>query len=152
VLSGAVCLLASAVAVSLFDRAPASQRPARAVLFGAFALPVASGRDGFGRSVGATGLLTLAIVPHHFTAGAVTLMPDPTLVFAGLDISPTMLSFLLAGCAFVILGISLSAAAMDRRAKGALGRQKILLDTALHNMSQGLCILPLGGTVRGTAG
>ena len=150
-LSGAVCLLASAVAVSLFDRAPASQgrapRPVRA-----FALPVASGRDGFGRSEGATVLLTLAIVSHHFTAGAVTLMPDPTLVFAGLDISLTMLSFLLAGCAFVILGISLSAAAMDRRAKGALGRQKILLDTALHNMSQGLCILPLGGTVRGTAG
>src|SRR5579859_3152253 len=117
-------------------------------LFGAFALLVASGRDSFGRSAGATVLLTLAIVSHHFTAmGAVTLVPDPTLVFEGLKISPTTLSFLLAGCAFAILGVSLSVAAMDRRAKGALRRQKVLLDTALDNMSQGLCMFDAEGSI-----
>jgi len=93
-------------------------------------------------------LLTLAIVSHHFTAmGAITLVPDPTLVFDGLLISPTMLSFLVAAAAVIILGISLAAATMDRRAKGAIRRQKILLDTALENMSQGLCMFDAEGRI-----
>jgi diguanylate cyclase (GGDEF)-like protein/PAS domain S-box-containing protein len=117
-------------------------------LFGALALVVAVGRDSFGRSAAAAVLLTLAIVSHHFTAmGAVTLVPDPTLVFDGLQISPTALSFLVAAAAFVILGISLGAAAMDRRAKGAIRQQKVLLDTALENMSQGLCMFDAEGRI-----
>ena len=45
----------------------------------------------------ATGLLTIAIVSHHFTAmGAVTLVADPTLATDGLTISPAALSFLTA--------------------------------------------------------
>ncbi|MBV9457069.1 MAG: bifunctional diguanylate cyclase/phosphodiesterase, partial [Bradyrhizobium sp.] len=109
-------------------------------LFGALALIVATGRDVKYRSALAALLLTLAIVSHHFTAmGAVTLVADPTMVFEGLSISPFMLSFLIAGSAVVILGIALSVASMDRRAESALSQQKILLDTALENMSQGLC-------------
>jgi len=68
------------------------------IVFGALALLVASSHDSVNRSATATALLTLAIVSHHFTAmGALTLVPDPTLMFEGLGISPTMLSFLLAG-------------------------------------------------------
>ena len=117
-------------------------------LFGAIALVVASGRESFGRTVAAGALLTLAIVSHHFTGmGAVTLIPDPTLVSEGMLISPTTLSILVAGSAFVILGIALSAAAMDRRTKRALRAQKLLLDTALENMSQGLGMFDAEGRI-----
>src|SRR5262249_40879914 len=52
-----------------------------------------------------------------------------------------------AGMAFVILTVSLVIATMDRRAKGALRRQEILLDTALENMSQGLCMFDPDGRI-----
>ena len=117
-------------------------------LFGALALVVASSRDNAARSALATGLLTVAIVSHHFTGmGALTLIPDPTIAFAGLAISPLMLSFLVAGSAIVILGIAMSVASMDRRAESALNKQKMLLDTALENMSQGLCMFDAGGRI-----
>jgi diguanylate cyclase (GGDEF)-like protein len=117
-------------------------------LFAALALVVAVGPGGFGRGAAAAVLLTIAIVSHHFTAmGAVTLVPDPTLMFDGLLISPTMLSFLVAGAAFAILGISLTAALIDRRSKDELHRQKVLMDTALGNMSQGLCMFDAAGNI-----
>jgi diguanylate cyclase (GGDEF)-like protein/PAS domain S-box-containing protein len=118
-------------------------------LFGALALVVATGRNIEYRSALAALLLTLAIVSHHFTAmGAVTLVADPTIVFEGLSISPFVLSFLIAGSAVVILGISLSVASMDRRAESALSQHKILLDTALENMSQGLCMFDANGRIQ----
>jgi diguanylate cyclase (GGDEF)-like protein len=117
-------------------------------VFGALALVVASSRNSFGRSAIAAVLLTVAIVSHHFTAmGAVTLIPDPTIVFEGLAISPGILSFLIAISAVIILGISLSVAVMDRRSKSALHRQKVLLDSALENMSQGLCMFDAEGRI-----
>jgi diguanylate cyclase (GGDEF)-like protein len=117
-------------------------------LFGALALLVASGSNRKGRLITAAGLLTLAIVSHHFTAmGAVTLIADPTIVFEGLSISPVMLSFLIAGAAVAVLGIALSVASMDRRAESALSQQKMLLDTALENMSQGLCMFDAEGRI-----
>jgi diguanylate cyclase (GGDEF)-like protein/PAS domain S-box-containing protein len=115
----------------------------------AFALVVATQRDGARRAMTASVLLTLAIVSHHFTAmGALTLIPDPTLVTEALTISPGVLSFMIAVSAFVILGIALGASAMDRRAKSALRKQKALLDTALENMSQGLCMYDAQGCVQ----
>jgi diguanylate cyclase (GGDEF)-like protein len=118
-------------------------------LFAAVALLVAVRRDNAVYTVVATGLLTVAIVSHHFTAmGAVTLIPDPTLGSdEGLSISPTALSFLTAVAAFAILGLSLLAAMIDRRAKGELHQQKILLDTALDNMSQGLSMFDADGRI-----
>ncbi len=117
-------------------------------LFGALALVVASRRESYGRSAAAALLLTIAIVSHHFTGmGAVTLIPDPTLVFEGLQISPTILSFLIAGAAVVILVVALSVATMDRRSKGALQQQKMLLDSALENMSQGLSMFDAEGRI-----
>ena len=117
-------------------------------LFAAVALLVAVRRDNAVYTMAATGLLTVAIVSHHFTAmGAVTLIPDPTLGSDGLSISPTALSFLTAVAAFAILGLSLLAAMIDRRAKGELHQQKILLDTALDNMSQGLSMFDADGRI-----
>jgi diguanylate cyclase (GGDEF)-like protein/PAS domain S-box-containing protein len=117
-------------------------------LFAALALLVAIRRDDSAHTVAATALLTVAIVSHHFTAmGAVTLVPDPTLGTDGLSISPAALSFLTSVAAFAILGISLLAAMLDRRAKGELHQQKVLLDTALGNMSQGLCMFDAEGRI-----
>jgi diguanylate cyclase (GGDEF)-like protein/PAS domain S-box-containing protein len=117
-------------------------------VLGALALMVACGRESNTRGILSTVLFTLAIVSHHFTAmGAVTLIPDPTLATDDLDISPFTLSFLVAGAAFVILGATLMAASMDRRTKQALGRQKELLDAALENMSQGLCMFDADGRI-----
>ncbi|KRR14323.1 EAL domain-containing protein [Bradyrhizobium valentinum] len=117
-------------------------------LFAAVALLVAVRRDNPVHTLAATALLTVAIVSHHFTAmGAVTLIPDPTLGSDGLSISPTALSFLTAVAAFAILGLSLLAAMIDRRAKGELHQQKVLLDTALDNMSQGLSMFDADGRI-----
>jgi diguanylate cyclase (GGDEF)-like protein/PAS domain S-box-containing protein len=119
-------------------------------ILAAFALVVATtNRDGNRRALIAAVLLTLAIVSHHFTAmGALTLIPDPTLATEGLTISPGVLSFMIAAAAVVILGIALGASAMDRRAKNALRKQKALLDTALQNMSQGLCMYDAQGCIQ----
>ena len=93
-------------------------------------------------------LFTIAIVSHHFTAmGAITLIPDPTRGAGGVSISPAMLSFLTALASVAILLISLVAALLDRRTKRQLLRQKVLLDTALENMSQGLCMFDADGRI-----
>ena len=125
---------------------------AASVLFGcvfaALALVVASRGTGFRRASAAAVLLTIAIVSHHFTAMvAVTLVPDPALVVDGIDISPTALSFLTAVAAFAILGISLVAAMIDRGSKSELHQQKFVLDTAIANMSQGLCMFDADGRI-----
>ncbi len=102
-------------------------------VFAALAMLVAVRRDDSVHTLAAAGLLTVAIVSHHFTAmGAVTLVPDPTLGSDALTVSPAALSFLTSVGAFAILGISLLAAMFDRRAKGELHEQKILLDSAHH--------------------
>ncbi|VIO76853.1 putative signaling protein [Bradyrhizobium ivorense] len=117
-------------------------------LFGALALVVATRSERFGYTAAATGLMTVAIVSHHFTAmGAVTLVPDPTIVPDGLSLSPRVLSFMTAVAAFAILGISLIASILDRRAKTELHKQKLVLDTALENMSQGLCMFDADGRI-----
>jgi len=117
-------------------------------LFAAIALVVAARKDDRNHTLAATGLLTIAIVSHHFTAmGAVTLVPDPTLVADELTISPTALSFLTAVAAFTILGISFVAALLDRRSSSELHQQKVLLDSAIGNMSQGLCMFDADGRI-----
>ncbi|QIO32878.1 bifunctional diguanylate cyclase/phosphodiesterase [Bradyrhizobium sp. 1(2017)] len=118
------------------------------IVFAASALFVAARRDDLFHALTATTLLTVAIVAHHFTAmGAVLLTPDPTLAISGLSIPPASLSFLTASAAVAIIAIALVAALLDRRAKGELGRQQIVLDSALENMSQGLCMFDADGKI-----
>ena len=118
------------------------------IVFAALALFVAARGDGIRHALSATALLTLAIVAHHFTAmGAVLLTPDPTIAISGLSVPPASLSFLTASAAVAIIAIALVAALLDRRAKGELGRQQIVLDSALENMSQGLCMFDADGKI-----
>jgi diguanylate cyclase (GGDEF)-like protein len=114
----------------------------------ALALLVAARGESLRCTVAASVLLMLAIVSHHFTAmGAVTLIPDPTRGAGATSISPGVLSFLMALTSFAILGISMSAAVIDRRSKRELRTQKVLLDTALENMSQGLAMFDAEGRI-----
>jgi len=116
--------------------------------FGALALLVADRREKSSRTVAATVLLTVAIVSHHFTGmGAITLVPDPSIAVDGLTIPPQVLSFLTAAAAAIILVMSLLVAVIDRRSKGELHKQKMVLDTALENMSQGLGMFDAQGRI-----
>jgi diguanylate cyclase (GGDEF)-like protein/PAS domain S-box-containing protein len=62
-------------------------------------------------------------------------------------LSPASLSLVIAGVAAIILGICLVVALSDRQSKWKLRQQKILLDTALENMSQGLCMFDADGRI-----
>ena len=117
-------------------------------VLGALALSVAARGERTRVTVVAALLLTVAIVSHHFAAmGAITLIPDPTRGAGAISISPNVLSYLMALASVAILGISLAAAMFDRRRKLELRQQKMLLDTALENMSQGLCMFDADGRI-----
>jgi diguanylate cyclase (GGDEF)-like protein/PAS domain S-box-containing protein len=119
------------------------------ILFAGFALFVAARRHDWANTVFAAVLLTLAIVAMHFTAmGAVSFIPDPTRINDAVALSPTSLSLVIAGVAALILGMCLVAALSARHSQGKLRRQKYLLDTALENMSQGLCMFEADGRIR----
>jgi diguanylate cyclase (GGDEF)-like protein/PAS domain S-box-containing protein len=118
------------------------------VLFGCMAFVVATRNDGKRDYWFATFALTLAIVSHHFTAmGAVSVIPDPRIVTNILSLSPTSLSLIVAGVATIILGMSLVASMSARQSQDKLGQQRILLDAALENMSQGLAMFDADGRV-----
>ena len=118
------------------------------LVWAAAALYAACQPVGKGRTLLAAMLLTVAIVTMHFTAmGAVQFVPDPTRAPASLLFSPDALALVLAGAAAIILGICFVAAIGDRRTNDKLQRQKLLLDAALTNMSQGLCMFDAGGGI-----
>ncbi len=105
------------------------------VLLGVAALTLAARRRGARSTLAAAGLLTLAIVLHHFTAmGAATIALDPTRTIDPLAVSEAGLAMTIAGVTLAILGASILGAVMDRR----LEEKNILLDTALNNMSHGV--------------
>ncbi len=118
------------------------------LVLGSLAFFAAARRDDWHYTAMAAILLTLAIVSHHFTAmGAVVVMPDPSRINNTLALSPASLALVVAGAAAAILGMCLVAALSDRRWKDSLYQQKILLDAALENMSQGLCMFDAGGRI-----
>jgi diguanylate cyclase (GGDEF)-like protein len=115
-------------------------------VFGALALLVASRRDNLWHSLAASILLAVAILSLHFTAMAgMVLVPDPTRTVDAISLWPTSLSLVIAAVAGIILGLCLVAALTDRRSKDKLRQQKVLLDAALENMSQGLCMFDAEG-------
>ena len=93
-------------------------------------------------------LLTLATVSHHFTAmAAVEIIPDPTVSITALLLSPGALAVTIASGAAAVLGISLVAAVVGssrqqliERSEAEIAVQAARLETALANMSQGLCM------------
>jgi diguanylate cyclase (GGDEF)-like protein len=115
-------------------------------LFGALAFLIATRRDNFWHSSVAAVLLSAAILSLHFTAMAgIVFFPDPTRVVDAMSLSPTSLSLIVAGAAAIVLGMCLVAALSDRRSKDKLRQQRVLLDAALENMSQGLCMFDAEG-------
>ena len=130
------------------------------MVLGAAALATATRRDGGMRvTIGAAVLLTLAIVSHHFTAmGAVEIIPDPTRTVTAFSLSPPMLAAAVAAAAMAILGMTLIGSIADshlaaRKRQFAQARQQLIadseerleeqnirMDTALNNMTQGLCM------------
>jgi diguanylate cyclase (GGDEF)-like protein/PAS domain S-box-containing protein len=115
-------------------------------LFGVLAIVVASRRDSLWHSLAASILLAFAILSLHFTAMAgIVFIPDPTHDFDAISLSPTSLSLVVAGAAAIVLGLCLVAALADRRSKDKLRQQTVLLDAALENMSQGLCMFDVEG-------
>jgi diguanylate cyclase (GGDEF)-like protein len=135
------------------------------MLFGYAALAVALRQDVKSGTFAAALLLTLAIVSHHFTAmGAVGIVPDPTLASDNTSLSPAVLALAIAGVALSVLGMSLVGVLADRRlatrthkfeeiisqlslvqqqvegSQQQLQRQKLMLDTAINNMGEGLCM------------
>jgi diguanylate cyclase (GGDEF)-like protein len=140
------------------------------VLFGAAAVTIALARHSVPGQLAAALLLTLAIVAHHFTAmGAVEIIPDPVRQATAFSLSSGALAVAIAGVAVAILGMSLIGAAADHRLAsattefgqriGELGRaheelmadrnllreDHIRLDTAINNMTQGLCMFDAEG-------
>src|SRR5450432_881969 len=117
-------------------------------VFGSLALVVAARRDDLRHTLTSAFLLTIAIVSLHFTAmGAIVFIPGPALITDPISLSPASLSLVVAGAAAIILGMCLVAALSDRRLKYQLRQQEFLLDTALENMSQGLCMYDAEGRV-----
>ncbi|HWL72936.1 MAG TPA: PAS-domain containing protein, partial [Burkholderiaceae bacterium] len=134
------------------------------MLFASTALTLARGREGIRGAVSAAALLALAILSHHFTAmGAAEITLDPTRTIAASALSDTALAVTIAGAALTILAIALVGAITDRfidfrtsqfdRARRELiadseeklREQHLRLDTALNNMSQGLCMFDPAG-------
>jgi diguanylate cyclase (GGDEF)-like protein/PAS domain S-box-containing protein len=118
------------------------------LLFGGLAFAVAGKHDNLRLGLAGAALLATAIVAHHFTAmGAVIFTPDPTQVTTELSVSSATLALIVAGSAAVILGMSVVAALSDRRSEDKLRHQKGLLDAALQNVSQGVCMFDAEGRV-----
>jgi diguanylate cyclase (GGDEF)-like protein len=135
------------------------------MLFGCAALAVAVRYNDRWKTLVAALLLTLAIVSHHFTAmGAVEIIPDPARASDNLLLSPAVLALVIAGVALSMLGMSLTGVLTDRRvatrthkfeeiidqlsraqqqiegSQRELQEQKFMLDTAINNMGEGLCM------------
>ena len=106
-------------------------------VFGALALVLAARRSDAYGVVGAALLLMLAIVSHHFTAmGAVTVVPDPARDINPLALSPFWLALAVTSATMAVLGTSTVAAFADIRVR----EHNMRLETALNNMSHGLCM------------
>ena len=118
------------------------------IMFAGGALFVAQRREDWRTFLMAAGLLTLAIVSMHFTAmGAIEIIPDPTQVADPLAISSHSLALTIGGTAAAILGMCLVGAISARKSELRLRDQKVLLDAALQNMSQGLCMFDATGRI-----
>jgi diguanylate cyclase (GGDEF)-like protein len=95
-------------------------------------------RSGMRAILSAGALLTLAICALHFTAmGAVTIQPDPTVVFEGIGMDRTYLAVAIATVTFIVLLSSFAAAIVQRtnfRHEAALREQNGLLEGAVRHL------------------
>jgi NO-binding membrane sensor protein with MHYT domain len=132
---------------------------AAGIVFGAASMVTAVHSNAVRGTIGASMLLALAILSHHFTAmGAAVLIPNAAWSPAPMSLDDAMLAVAIAGAAMAILGMSLVGAIADsflatrtlefrdaqrkliEDSEQKLRQQNIRLDAALNNMSQGLCM------------
>ena len=94
----------------------------------------------------AAGLFTLAICGLHFTAmGAVTIVPDPTIVVPPSPIDASLMVVAVSGATLVIMLSGIASTAlmenqMRRQREEELRIQNQRFDMALDNMGEGLCM------------
>ncbi|HEY1749441.1 MAG TPA: EAL domain-containing protein [Xanthobacteraceae bacterium] len=82
--------------------------------------------------------LSAAIILLHFTAmGAIEIVPDPTRSVTPFSVSPSVLALYIAGATALVLAVGFAGSIIDRR----IGEKTELLEAALQNMFQGLCML-----------
>jgi diguanylate cyclase (GGDEF)-like protein/PAS domain S-box-containing protein len=111
------------------------------ILFGAASLHVAPRSDTPLKVTGAAGLLTLAIVTHHFVAmGAVELIGQSGPGDEADLMSPVALSLAIAAFIAAVVVAGLVGAILDRRNRRSMSERNLQLDAALNNMGQGLCM------------
>jgi methyl-accepting chemotaxis protein len=114
------------------------------MLLGMAAMAVAAHRADLRSRLAAAGLLTLAIVSHHFTAmGAIDVIPDPTRAVDASSLPPSLLALVIAAVATAVLCMSLLTAFMDQRMR----EQNLRLAAAVDHMSQGLVMFDASGRV-----
>ena len=96
----------------------------------------------------AAGMFAAAILGMHFIGmGAITIVYDPRVFVNGAALSSTSLSLIIAGTAVIVLCLCLIFALFDWRTRERIRVQKLRLNTALENMSQGLCMFDRKGRV-----
>ena len=111
------------------------------IVLGAAALVLAARGESRNYRYAAAGLLTLAIVSHHFTAmGAASLIPGTAQAIDPHGLSPVAPSLAIAAIAASILGMCMIGAWSDRSTREKINEQNLRLDGALNNMIQGLCM------------
>jgi diguanylate cyclase (GGDEF)-like protein/PAS domain S-box-containing protein len=127
---------------------PATAAVVLGVIFASLAFAIAARRhNALHICLGAI-FLVLAIVALHFTAmSAAIFTPDPTRAASALALPAVMIAIVVGGGAAVILGMCAVGALSDRRSEGKLRYQKDLLDAALQNIGQGVCMFDAEGRV-----
>ncbi len=95
-------------------------------------------RPGIAMTLLAAVALCIAIVSLHFTAmGAVEIVPNPARSVTPLSASPSELALWIAGATALVLALGVAGSIVDHR----LSEKSELLEAAMQNMTQGLCML-----------
>jgi diguanylate cyclase (GGDEF)-like protein/PAS domain S-box-containing protein len=108
-------------------------------VIGAIALPVGLHGQHEGWKVGGALILTLAICSHHFTAmGAVSILPDSTIVVSQSALPAGWLAVGVAIASLAILGLSMAGVVLDvrdhRRSKLEADRMRDLADASVEGL------------------
>jgi diguanylate cyclase (GGDEF)-like protein/PAS domain S-box-containing protein len=111
------------------------------IVFGVAALQVMTRGRGTRIKLTGAGLLSLAIVSHHFTAmGAAGVIPGYAYEMDPNALGPISLATLVAVVAAAVLGMSMIGAWSDQYSREKVSERNRWLDAAVNNMIQGLCL------------
>lgn len=118
------------------------------IVFGAAAGLSMARDDTWPNVISSVVFMVLATVLTHFTGMAsILVLPPPDGALTHWALASNAFSLVVAAVTVMILGICLTAALSEQRWSGTMRRQRFLLNTALENMSQGLCMFDAAGRV-----